>query len=43
VDQINAAIARQWRGKHMSMATNKYATTEEPLDAVFYAVRAKVI
>jgi hypothetical protein len=31
------AIARQWRGKHVSTATNKHASTEELLEVVFSA------
>jgi hypothetical protein len=37
------AVARQRRGKHVSVATNKYAIMEEFLEAVFYMVHAEVI
>jgi hypothetical protein len=30
-----AAIARRWCGEHISIATNKHATIEELLEAVF--------
>jgi hypothetical protein len=29
------AIAKEWLGKHVSMATNTHATIEELLEAVF--------
>jgi hypothetical protein len=35
VECVNAAIAGQWRSKHVSVATSKHATMEELLDAVF--------
>jgi hypothetical protein len=34
VEEEKAAIAKQRRGKHVSIATNKYATIEELLEAV---------
>jgi hypothetical protein len=43
VEQEETAIGRHWRGKHVSVAINKRATIEELLEAVFYAVLAKVI
>jgi hypothetical protein len=35
VEQIDAAIAMQRCGKHISAAVNEYATVEELLEAVF--------
>jgi hypothetical protein len=35
VEQEEAAVARHWRGKHVSAATNQHATIEELLEAVF--------
>jgi hypothetical protein len=36
--QQEAAIARQWRGKHDSTAVNQHETTEELLEAVIFCV-----
>jgi hypothetical protein len=41
VEQKQAAVAMQQRSKHVSAATNQYASTEELLEAVFSAVRAQ--
>jgi hypothetical protein len=35
VEQQGVAIARQWQGKHVSTAMNKYAKIKELLKAVF--------
>jgi hypothetical protein len=35
VEQEEEAIARQWRCKHVSAATNQHATVEELLEALF--------
>jgi hypothetical protein len=35
VEQIKAANARQWHGKHMSMAINKHVTGEELSETMF--------
>jgi hypothetical protein len=38
---VDAAITRQWRVKHVSMAMSKHATTEELLEVVFCAAHAE--
>jgi hypothetical protein len=35
VEEEEAAVARQCRSKHVSAATNKYATTDELLGVAF--------
>jgi hypothetical protein len=35
VEQEKAAVARQRRGKHISAATNKHATTDELMEVAF--------
>jgi hypothetical protein len=43
VEQKRAAVAMQWRSKHVSTATNQHASTRELLEAVFSVVRAAPI
>jgi hypothetical protein len=38
VEPEEMVVARQQLSKHVPMATNTHATTEELLDAVFYVV-----
>jgi hypothetical protein len=35
VEQEEAAITKQWHGKHVSIATNRYEATEELLEMMF--------
>jgi hypothetical protein len=42
-EQEEAVVARQLRGKHISVATNQHATIEVLSEAVFYAGRARPI
>lgn len=34
MELVEVAIARQWRGKNVSAATNEHAEVEEPLEVV---------
>jgi hypothetical protein len=38
-----AAVAMQQHGKHVSMATEKHETTEEPQKRCFLAVHAEAV
>jgi hypothetical protein len=43
VEPEEMAVAREQLGKQVSVTIDTHATMEEPLEAVFYAVRAEAI
>jgi hypothetical protein len=43
VEPVEAAVARQRLGRHVSAVTNQHTAVEELLESVFYAVHAKAI
>jgi hypothetical protein len=41
VEQLDAAVARQRRGKYVSTAKSQHATVQELLEAVFFSVSVR--